>query len=272
MVSTVTPHTDMNPSPRVDVFIDDADLDPTTDEITVLQTSVAGEIEIRNMTRKSSVGGFAATDYEPPLGVPITYLVRQYSSDSLIGIVNLGLTAQVDIPTGYAVLSDPLEPAVAVMVRTERDFAVKLTRKRPTGVYRAGHRVVSMSGLQGLLEEVNLRCWTDTADDRDMFWEVASKSALLVRVMPDYPLPLLMHAVIPDVNQVPFDYHAGGVTDVWDVTGQEVSRPEIDILVSVINYGLFADYMNTQPDNSYGAAATIWATYLDAVRNPPAAV
>jgi hypothetical protein len=272
MASTVTPHEDMDPSPRVDVFIDDADLDPDTVTITVHQLSAAGDFEVRNMRGVSAVGGFAGTDYAVPLGVPITYKVQQYDvGGAELGFV-LSLVTQVDIDPRFAVFSDPLAPGDAVLVRMERDFANTLTRRRPTQIYRAGYQTRALMGLQTLLEDVRLRCWTDTAEDRDVFWEVVSRSSILVRIMPNSPLPLLFHAVIPDVNQVPFDYHAGGTTDVWDITGQQISRPEIDILVAVINYGRFADYMNTLVDNSYGNAATIWSTYIDAMLNPPPAV
>ena len=272
MASTVTPHEDMDPSPRVDVFIDAADLDGDTVTITVHQISVAGDIEVRNMRDVSALGGFADTDYAVPLGVPITYRVQQFDAAGVeLGYV-LSLTTQVDGDARYAIFSDPLVPGDAVRVRMERDFADTLTRSRPSRIYRAGYQTRALMGLQSLLEDVRLRCWTDTAEDRDAFWDIVSRSSILVRIMPNSPLPLLFHAVIPDVNQVPFDYHAGGTTDVWDIKGQQISRPEIDILVAVINYGRFADYMDSLSDNSYGHAATIWSTYLDAMRNPPPVV
>jgi hypothetical protein len=269
MASTVTPYEDMDPSPRVDVFIDDSDLDGDTVTITVHQISVAGDIEVRNMVGVASAGGFAGTDYEPPFGVAITYRVAQYDAGGTeLGFV-LELTTQVDVETNVVVLSDPLAPGSAVKARAEAGFAAQMTRRRPTRVYRAGLRTVALMGLQGLLEDLPLRCWTDNADDRDMFVEVTAQTQILVRTMPNFPFPRILFAVVPDVVQVPFDYHQGGVTDVWDITGTEVSRPEIDIIVPVINYQLFADYVATVGDGTYGFAATVWSTYLDALLNPP---
>lgn len=272
MASTVTPFADMDPSPRVDVFIDDADLDVNTVEITVHQISVAGDIQVRNMVRQSALGGFADTDYEPPLGVPVTYRVAQYDAGgSELGFV-LELTTQVDIADGMAVLSDPLAPGLAVMVEANADFGSELRRTRPTRVYRAGYRSVALMGMQGLLEDVPLRCQTKTLEDADMLEDVLAAGQFLVRLMPSGGrLPLILHVVVPSPVQLPVDVQYGGEWIRWDLTGQQVSRPEIDIIVPVINYQRFIDYLVATTDGTYGAAAAIWSTYLSALLNPPPA-
>ena len=270
MVSTVTPHTDMDPSPRVDVFLDPADMDPAAVTVTVHQISAAGDVEVRNMRGVSVLGGLAQTDYWVPFGVPVTYKVQQFdASGSELGYV-LELVTQVDIGDGYAVLSDPLAPATAVMVEAHTDFGGQLRRSRPTRVYRAGYQTRALMGLQSLLEDVPLRCQTKSLADADALEEVLAGTGFLVRLMPSGGrLPLLMHVVVPSPVQVPVDVQYGGEWIQWDLTGTEISRPEIDVLVAVINYGRFQAYMNTLPDNTYGNAASIWSTYLDAMLNPP---
>jgi hypothetical protein len=270
MASTVTPFTDMDPSPRVDIDIDDADLDGSTVTITVHQISVAGDIEVRNMVGVASAGGFVETDYEPPLGVPITYRVQQYDSGGVeLGYV-LELTTQVDIADGMAVLSDPLVPGNAVMVEAHTDFGAELRRTRPTRVYRAGYRSVALMGLQSLLEDIPLRCQTQTLDDADMLEDVLAAGQFLVRLMPSGGrLPLILHVVVPNPVQVPVDVQYGGEWIKWELSGVEVSRPTIDIIVPVISYQRFIDYLDASGDGTYGYAATIWSTYIDALRNPP---
>lgn len=270
MVSTVTPHADMDPSPRVDVFIDAAALNVSTSTITVHQISVAGDVEVRNMVRVASAGGFAGTDYEPPLGVPITYKVQQYDASGVeLGLV-LSLVTQVNIADGMAVLSDPLAPGTAVMVEADVTFGGDLRRTRPTRVYRAGFKTVALMALQGLLEEVPLRCQTRTLDDADMLEEVLAAGQFLVRLMPSGGrLPLLFHVVVPSPVQLPMDVQYGGEWVKWDLNGTEVSRPELDIIVPVINYQLFADYVAAAGTGTYGYAATVWTTYLNALLNPP---
>lgn len=270
MVSTVTPYADMAPSPRVDLFVDAADLNPATETITVHEISAAGDVEVRNMRRVSALGGFAGTDYWVPLGVPVTYKVQQFdASGGELGYV-LELTTQVNIGDGYAVLSDPLVPGNAVMVEAHVEFGGELRRSRPARVYRAGYQTRALMGLRGLLEDVPLRCQTKSLSDADALEDVLSGSGFLVRLMPSGGrLPLLMHVVVPDPVQVPVDVQYGGEWIRWELTGQEISRPEIDILVAVISYGRFEAYMNTLTDNSYAKAAELWSTYLDAMLNPP---
>ncbi|GAA1787853.1 hypothetical protein [Agromyces lapidis] len=269
MVSTVTPHTDMDPTPRVDLFVDVADVDPSAVTITVHQISVAGDIEVRNMRGVSIAGGFAQTDYWVPFGVPVTYKVQQFdASGAELGYV-LELVTQVDIEQGLAVLSDPLAPATAVAVNALGTYGGELHRPRPTKVYRAGYQTRALMGLQSLLEDVPLHCETLTLDDADRLGEVLAAGQFLVRVMPPTRLPLLLHVVVPDPVEKPIDVQFGGELIEWEMSGTEVTRPEIDVLVAVINYGRFQAYMNTLPDNTYGNAATEWSTYLDASLNPP---
>jgi len=268
MASTVTPHTDMDPSPRVDVFIDDADLDPDTTEITVHQISPAGDIQVRNMIRQTSLGGFADTDYEPPFGVPITYRVAQYDVDGVeLGFV-LELSTQVDFDS--VVLSDPLAPGVAVAVNALADFGGELKRERPTRTYRAGFRTVALMGIQSLLDNVSLHCETDSLNDADMLEDVLASGQFLVRIPPSTSrLPLLLNVVVPAPVQVPIDVQFGGEIVEWKMDATEVSRPEIDIIVPVINYQRFIDYVFATGDGTYGYAATLWSTYLDALLNVP---
>jgi hypothetical protein len=254
------------------VFVDAADLDASTVTITVHQISAAGDFEVRGLRSVASAGGVAGTDYEVPFGVPVTYKVMQFDSGGVeLGYV-LDLVTQVDIGDGYAVLSDPLVPANAVMVEAHTDFGSVLQRNRPTRVYRAGYQTRALMGLRSLLEDVPLTCQTKTLDDADMLDAVLAGSGFLVRLMPSGGrLPLAFHVVVPSPAQVPVDVQYGGEWVRWDLNGTEITRPEIDVLVAVISYGRFADYMAAQADDSYGAAAAIWSTYLDAMRNPPPA-
>lgn len=270
MASSVTPHEDMDSCPRVDVFIDDADLDPATVSVTVHQISSAGDFEVRNMRNVSPAGGLAKTDYEVPFGVPVVYRVEQFDAGGVsLGYV-LNLETQVNIDDGYAVLSDPLAPGTSVMVEAHVDFGGVLRRSRPTRVYRAGLRNVALMGLQTLLEDVPLRCQTRSLADADALEDVLAAGQFLVRLMPSGGrLPLILHVVVPDPVQVPMDVQYGGSWVQWDLAGTEVSRPEIDIIVAVISYQRFYDFMQAQADSSYGAAAALWSTYLEAIRTPP---
>lgn len=265
MASTATSHDDMDPQPRVDLVIDPVDLDVATDTITVLQMSKWGQLAVRSASRRSVTGGFAVTDYEVPPGVPVTYRVEQFDAAGVsLGYALLDLPARVDIPVGWAVISDPLAPGNAVLLRAESQFAGALKRSRATSFYSAGFDTIALSGLQTKLQDVVLRCVTESEQDRAALETITSVSMLVVRTMPQMRLPGSLYAVVPEVVMDPFDAHVGGDTDVWDLVGQEVSRPALDIIVPVYTWQDIIDYYAT-----WSALIADRATWLDVIRNPP---
>lgn len=267
MVSSLTVWADMDPCPRARVEIDAADLDVGTDAVTVWQLTADAEVPVRSAIRVASAGGVIVTDYEIPFGVPVTYRVEQFASGLSTGFSDVELTGQVDIADGFAVFSDPLDPARSVLVEAHLEFGSVLRRTRPTRVYRAGDFTAALSGVRGLLEDVPLRCSTRTLADADLLDSVLAATQFLVRLMPSGGrLPSVFHVVVPSPAEVPVDVQYGGEWIQWDLSGQEVSRSEVEILVPVINYQLFADAFAT-----YGDAAAAYSTYLDALRDPPSA-
>jgi hypothetical protein len=271
MVSSLTVWTDMDPCPRARVDIDPADLDVGADAVTVWQLSSSAlgsaEVRVRSAIEVASAGGVVVTDYEIPLGVPVTYRVEQFTAGVSIGFSDVELTGQADIADGHAVLTDPLDPARSVLVDAHIDFGGVLQRTRPTRVYRAGDFSAALSGLRGLLEVVPLRCNTRTVADYVLLDQVLASTQFLVRLMPSGGLlPSAFNVVVPSPAAVPVDVQYGGSWVQWELTGQEVSRSEIDVLVPVVNYQLFADAFAT-----YGDAASAYSTYLDALRTPPSA-
>lgn len=265
MASTATTFSDMAPQPRVEVFIDDADLDPAAHTITVLQLSKWGTVNVRNATRRSAAGGFAVFDYEVPPGVSVTYRVEQFDDDGVSLGFALNMAAQVDIPVGWAVISDPLVPANALLVRAEAPFADVLKRSRPTAYYRAGHDTIALSGMRSLLQQVNLRCFTDTAVDREMLAAIVGESMILVRTMPQMRLPGSFYASVPDEVMDPFGFE--GDVDEWDLVGNEITRPSMDVVVPVYTWQDIIDYYPTWAD-----LIADRATWLDVLRNPPPTV
>lgn len=266
MASSVDAFTDMDPSPRVTIEIDDADLDGSAHTITVYQLSKGGEFPVRGAVRKATAGGVIVTDYEVPLGIPVAYKVLQYNAlGTVIGFASIsGLTTQVDVAVGLAVFSDPLQPRNAVLVGAESRFAGTLKMTRPVKTYRAGGKTIAMMGVLGMLEEIPLQVWTATEDDGAALLLILAETEVLIRTMPPMPIPRVLSAVIPEIVQRPFDARSGGAAVVWDLNGSQVSRSEIESLVAVVNYQRFADFYAT-----YATAAAAYSTYLDALRNPP---
>lgn len=260
MVSTATARADMNPSPRVDLLIDAAQLTAGTVTGTVYQLSKWGQVPVRGAIKVATAGGFAVTDYEVPLGTPITYRIEQFNvSGASLGFA-LNLTAQLDIATSWAVVSDPLAPGNAIMLRAEKGFADVLTRSRPTALYRAGLDTIALSGVRSPFKDINLRCWTEDEDERELFDAIVGESLILVRTMPEMRLPGALYAVIPDTGRA----HLDDDSDMWELTGQEVTRPTLDVLVPVYDW---QDVVNYWP--TWTAVIAARATWLELIRTPP---
>lgn len=271
MVSTVTAWTDMDPSPRVVIDIDDTELDGSTDTVTVWQLSKWGQVKV-NQVPRAVAGGLVVTDYAVPPGVPVTYRVEQFDEDGLSLGFALSLATQVDIPIGWAVLQDPLAPGSAVMLPAEVRFANALSRSRPTARYQAGGRTFAMSGLFSALEQVTLACVTQTEGERTAMAAVLEQTMILVRTMPQMRLPGSFYATVPRVPMIPINARVFRDADMWDIVGDQVSAPTIDILVPIYTYDRFKAYLDTlhpPTPGTYDDAAAVWATYIDALRNPP---
>jgi hypothetical protein len=264
MASSAVAFDDMSPQPRVELVIDPADLDAATATVTVLQLSKWGQVPVRSARGRAVAGGLAVTDFEAPPGVVTTYRVEQFDAGGASLGFALNLTAQVTIPEGHAVIADPLVPANALLVEAERAFAAELKHSRSTSFYRAGNETIALSGPRSLLQDVNLRCYTETEEDREMFEAITAESVIVVRTMPSMRLPGSFYASTPDVVMLPWDAHEDGETDEWQLTGQEITRPVIDIVVPTYTWQDVIDYYPTWAD-----LIADRATWLDLIRNPP---
>lgn len=273
MASTATAYDDMSPSPRVTLDIDPADLDPATDSVTILQLSKWGEVAVRDAKNRPLLGGVVVDDYELPPGIPVSYKVHQYDvSGASLGYA-LNLSAQVNLPRAHIVIQDPLAPANAVLIRPEFLFADALRKTRPTKIYQAGGRTFAMSGIVSALQQVTLRAFTETEEDRDTLAAILEQSTILVRTSPEMRLPGSFYATVSDIPMIPVDAREGGDWDLWDLVGNQVTRPELGIVTAVYSYDLFKAYLDTihpPTAGTYDDAALVWSTYLDALRNPPA--
>jgi hypothetical protein len=264
---TLTPHEDMSPSPRVDIVFDAGELDVATDTISVYQISAAGQIDVRDATGVSASGGFAVTDFEVPLGVEVTYQAQQYDvSGAVIGLTDSAST-QVDVAEGWAVFSDPLAPNNAILLQCEPRFANRLVRRRDQRIYRVGFQTIALQGELGLLSGVPLRVYTTTSDEADDLETILYEGTSLVRTMPAMPLPRLFYAAFQEIPVDPFEAPFGGSWSVFELEGEQVSRPSLGTLVPAVTYGVFVDYYTGA---TYGDTLTDYTTYLDSIINAPA--
>lgn len=263
-MTTVTPFADMSPSPRMDVLLGAGEVLAGAVTATVLQISSAGQQPVREADRAPVSGGLFVTDFEPPIGIEVSYRVEQFNAAG----ASLGITdavgAQVEIPRGMVVIQDPLAPRNAVMIPAEATFANELNRSRDVQLYRRGVDTIALMGEVGLYEAVPLTVVTRTDEETAALREILAEGDVLVRSMPSMPLPRLLYVVVDAEVTVPHDARAGGEHVVWPLKGDQVSRPEFDIVGGVVTYAQFNAAFAT-----YAAAKAVYATYLDAKRNPP---
>lgn len=273
MASIVTASSEMTPSPRATIDIDAADLHVDAVYITIWQISKWGQVVVRGAERKNATGGFVVTDYELPAGVEVTYRVEQFDAGGTsLGYASLSLAAEVTIPFGYVVIQDPLAPASAIMLEAQPRFSSSMRRSRPVRKYQAGSKTFAMTGQYSAFEQVPLDVWTRTDEERDQLATILEQPLLLIRTPPEMRLPGAFYAVLSDNVDDTSLARFGSDSDRWALTGDELSRPELEVIVPIYTYDLFKAYLDEKygpPYATYDDAAVEYATYLDALRNPP---
>lgn len=257
---TVSGYSDAAPSPRIRVDIDGL---PANAYVTVLRLWDTSEGTVRGALNVFAGGGFTVTDYEAPIGTPVTYRAAIYVAGVFVEYTNSAEATLVDDPS-FAWISDPLAPERAVRVELRSDFAEKLMRRRPVTKHRVGFRTIALSGPLGLLENVYLSSQVKSLDDATKYQNVLDADVVLVRAPKLLRLPVLLYVSIEKVEEIAQDVQYGGDWVVWDISGDEVSPSPLNITVPLITYGTYTAVFPTYAD--FNAA---YSTYLDALRNPP---
>lgn len=265
-LTTVVGYSDMDPSPRATVLIVDADLDPSAVTLDVVQVVGGVERVVRGARGLAAPGGAFVTDYEIPLGVSVTYQARQYdSSGAEIGLTASAVT-QVNIDPAYVVVQDPFAPLRAMRVEGTGSFAGQVGRSRPSSLYQVGRDTVALTDVLSKVRGVSLSFSTRSVAEADELYALLEYAPLLVRTMPNIVrIPALFYCNVPGFVEVPMDVQWGGGWVRWDVTADEVSRPELTVLENPVTWQRYVDAFVT-----WGDMALAYSTWLDAVSNPPA--
>jgi len=258
----LTPWYNANPCPRVDVTI--TGLATAVQTVTVWQITDEGRVPVRNATNVYAVGGLFVTDYEPPLGVTVSYAAEQFNAAG----ASLGWTESTSTYLVSGALTawfqDPLDPASAVMTTMDASFADEVSETREVKLHRIGNETIALMGYQGLIEGLNLRVYTTSAVDADRLRAVLRRTQVLVRTVPPVPIPRALHVVIPKVPQKGIDITGGGEVYVWDLEGDQVTRSSLDLTIPVVSW---QRYMNKYATWADFIAA--YPTWFDAIKNPP---
>lgn len=265
-LTTVVGYSDMDPSPRATILIDAVDVDPSAVTLDVFQLFGGVERVVRGARGLAAAGGVFVTDYEIPLGVEVTYQARQYdAAGAVIGLTDSAVV-QVDVDPAYVVLQDPFAPRRAMLVEGTGSFAGQVGRSRSSSLYQVGRDTVALTDVLSKVRGVSLSFSTRSVAEADEFYALLEYAPLLVRTMPNIVrIPALFYCNVPGFVEVPMDVQWGGGWVRWDVSADEVSRPELTVLEAPVTWQSYVDAFVTWAD-----MAAEYSTWLDAVTNPPA--
>lgn len=264
-----------DPTPRVEITL--TDLTPTSNKVTLWRTADGKRQAVRGFRNRTVVTADYIIDYEAPLGRTVTYDVEVLS----------GINAQVAAPTASTsvnsasgAIQDPLVPSSTVPVYGEfgpdgkpylRDQAMKdleyavdatlipiMGSPDPVGIL--GQRM----SARGVDMSMSTRAAQAAADMRNLLMQAP---LVLVRPLPRWAgaLPGLCYLAIGNPHEQPVDEAWGGQLIRWELVGDLVAAPTMNVLVALWTYGdvkaLWGTYQQAQ-------TALSGKTYLDVLKSP----
>lgn len=264
-----------DPTPRVEVTL--TDLTPTTNSVTIWRTADGKRQAVRGFRKRDVVSADAVVDFEVPLGRTVSYEVEVLSglnAQVIAPIVN----TQVNAASGS--IQDPLVPGSSIPVYGEkgpdgkayiRDQALKnleyaiessvipiMGSSDPVGIL--GQRMAA----RGVDMSMSTRAAQAAADMRNLLQSVG---LVLVRPLPHWgaALPGLCYMAIGSPKEQPVDEAWGGTLIRWELVGDFVAAPTMNVLVPLWSYGdvkaLWGTYQQAQ-------TALSGKTYVEVLKRP----
>jgi len=271
---TVVGKTDA-PCPRVEVTIQD--LGTGTTIYNIWRTADSVRKIVRSSRNRSTVGSDALIDYEAPLGRTLTYDIEVVSGLTYLSPTNPG-TATVTSATWW--IQDPLVPSSAIpLAVSSQDTAIPcLTAAAVKGLEYAAD--VTIIPILGSSEPVALMGTRQVAGgvDFSMFTRAAEATTTLRNLIQQTPLllvrtngvrndgvPALAYFVSAKPVEHPVTVAFGGTLTNWQLQGDLVAAPSLNVLVPIWTYGTVAALWAT-----YQQAQTTLAgkRYLDVLKSP----
>ena len=270
------------PCPRVGVTI--TDLGVSESIITVWRTADGERNPVRGARRISATDATFITDYDAPLGRPITYEVEVLSGPAGASRTT-SEPVSVDSETGW--IMDPLVPQTAVPVVGGEGDELYL---RPAALaeleYRANiqiYEIMGQSKPMALFGQRQAETGLDTSigaasaeQNARLKVLLLSTAQLLFRPLPSwgkFELPGTMFIANPVAKQLPVDVAWGGELTWWDLKSDVVQAPTVKVLTATFTYGdvgiLFPTYQHKLDSVLAAAAAAGMApTYLFDMKYP----
>jgi hypothetical protein len=263
------------PCPRVVVTI--TDLAPSTATVNVWRTADGKRQAVRGARRRSMVGSDAVTDYEAPLGRVLSYDLEVLTGTNTQAVVT---TATVTVLSSTWWIQDPLVPSSAI--------PLNVAKQDSTAPYLMASAVksldygasVTLIPILGSTDPVALMGNRTIAGNVsfDMFTNLASVTTQLRNLLKQTPLLLIRSTGLRNDGVPALAYFAsakpvekpttvafGGTLTMWQLTGDLVAAPTMNVLVPIWTYGTVAALWTTYQQAQTTLAAK---TYLDVLKSP----
>jgi hypothetical protein len=263
------------PCPRVGLTITGLGVGDSV--VSVWRTADGERNPVRGARRTTLVESAFVTDYDAPVGRPITYEV-----EVIDGPDGASRTASepVTVDSDTAWLMDPLVPQSAIPIRATRDAdGAPYLRGNSLAEfeYAADVSLINVMGsttpmaLFGQVMKprgVPLSMSTRSAEQNKQLKNLLTSTAqLLYRQPPSYGIdvPGVMFISVASKKELPVDVGWGGSLTWWEMTADTVAAPVLKVLTATFTYGdvaiLFATYQQKQD-------AAAGKTYLDDLKSP----
>ena len=272
----VLPRPTFDPCPRVEITL--TDFTPTTNNVTVWRTADGKRQAVRGYRRKDMVSADAVIDYEAPLGRDITYEVEVLSGVNAQALAPKA-TTRVNAVSGC--IQDPLVPSTAVPVHGDfgpngkaylRDTAMKqLEYAADISMLQVlgSPDPVALLGQRMAASGVDMSMSTRAAQHATNLRNLLQQAPLvLVRPLPAWSsgLPGLCYLASGKPTELPVDEAWGGSLIRWQLVGDLVASPNMNVLVPLWTYGDVKALWGTYQQAQTGLAGK---TYLDVLKSPP---
>ena len=268
-------HSTFDPCPRVEITI--TDVTPTDNVVNVWRTADGKRQAVRGARKWTVNGSNFIIDYEVPTGRLVSYDLEVTSGlNNGAGVTQQTITVNCDTWC----IQDPLVPSSAIPLNVSKQdsSAPYLTAAAVKNLeYAAGMTIVpilgspepvALMGQRSIAGAVDFSMFTNTAQVTTQLRNLIQQTPLLLvrsnGVRNDGVPGLAYYAAAKPVEH-PMTVAFGGTLTHWQLTGDLVSAPTMNVLIPVWTYGAVAALWGT-----YQAPQTALAskTYLDVLKSP----
>lgn len=265
MTVTITPRTDMNPVPRVELVINKVDVPAATTRLTVWRVSDGREYKVRDAIDRTIVTAVSFVDVEPARGTVSVYEAECWSAtNAYLGRVALGSTTVAWVgDRNTVVIQQPLDAELSVEVQKLVGSWPELTRETPGDlVFTEGASLPiyvgfgPRRGYQGVAVEFAVSSRAQAAALHETLGDHGTPQLPIWLIRGDGTfLPRIFFGRVKALTEIDFDVSLGDEWSTFRAVLDEVTPPAPALLNSVLSYDdLDAGYASyTTMDAAYAS-------------------